>query len=123
MTSSLASALGIKNVKMDHNGPMAEVLISHYKNVRLPFPLAERHDMIEESETNLEYLHGYVTSFDSYMAYCRDHPEDSNALDDMIQEMKKLLLDGSSKDYHSTQLSEVTFTIDTPYFMLLAVKA
>ena len=112
-----------KECKDGPYGPMAEVLISHYKNVRLPFPLAERHDMIEESETNLEHLRGYVTSLDSYMAYCRDHPEDSNALDDMIQEMKKLLLDGSSKDYHSTQLSEVTFTIDTPYFMLLAVKA
>ena len=106
-----------------HGPIILDVTQGHYRNISLPYSIAERHDMVEESEIDLEYLRGYVMSIDGYETYCRDHPEDSNALDDMIHEMKKLLLDGSSKDYHSTQLSEVTCTINTPYFMLLAVKA
>ena len=94
---------------------------SHYRNVSLPYPLAERHeshDMVKESETDLEHLRGFVMSIDGYETYCRDHPEDNNALDDMIQEIKRILLGDESK----LQLSEVTVTISMQYFMLLAVK-
>ena len=103
------------------HGNIIKVVQSHYQNVSLPYPLAERHDMVNESKINLEHLRGYVMSLDGYETYCRDHPEDSNALDDMIQEMKsELLLDGSK--CKPLQLSEVTLIIDRPYFMLLAMK-
>ena len=102
-------------------GPMHEVMKTHYKNVYLPFPIAERHDLLVESEMSLEHLRGYLLSLDSYISYCREHPEDSNAHDALIHEMRSLLLDGKD-DCSNLQLSEVTFTIDTPYFMLLAVK-
>ena len=103
------------------HGNIIDVVKSHYRNVSLPYPLAERHeshDMVKESETDLEHLRGFVMSIDGYETYCRDHPEDNNALDDMIQEIKRILLGDESK----LQLSEVTVTISMQYFMLLAVK-
>ena len=76
--------------------------------------------MIEESEISLEMFQGFLASFDAYVGYCQEHPEDSNALDDMIHEMKRVLNNG--KDDCDPQLSEVLLPIATPYFMLLAVK-
>ena len=96
------------------HGNMLDAIKNHYRTVSLPFPLAERHDMIAETVTDLEHLHGYLMSLDGYETYCKDHPEDSNALDNMIDEMKKILL----KD-NPHQLS---LTFDRPYFMLLALK-
>ena len=104
------------------HGNVLEVSQEYYETVSLPFPLTERFDMLEEMEISLEAFRGFVTSFDSHEAYCRDHPEDSNALDDMIQEMKRVLLDGSIDEYFNPQLSKVTMTIAMPYFMLFAVK-
>ena len=97
------------------HGHIIQVVRSHYRNVSLPYPLAERHDMIEESETDLEHFRGYVTSLDGYETYCREHPEDSNALDDMIDEMKTVLLKDRPYD-------QISLTLDRSYFMLLAVK-
>ena len=103
------------------HGDTLEVVRSHYRNVSLPYPLAERHDMIEESETDLEHLRGFVTSIDGYETYYRDHPEDSNALDNMIHAMKRSLLDDNNKK-SNPQLNEVTMPIATSYYMLLGVK-
>ena len=102
-------------------GSADENLESHYKNVRLPFPLAERHYMTKETEMSLEWLRGYVMSLNTYDFYCRDHPEARSALDDLMQEMKTILLD-DGKDDSTVKLSDVTFTMTMTYFMLLAVK-
>ena len=95
-------------------GHMLDVIQSHYRTVRLPYPIAERHDfmMVENETMSLEHLYGYVMSLDGYVTYCQDHPEDSNALEDMIDEIRKVLI----KDRPSDQ---ILLTIDRPYFILL----
>ena len=101
------------------HGSILEVLSSHYKHVSLPYPQAERHDMVEESKVNLDYIRGLVMSGSSFNSYCREHPEALNSLDDLIRDIKTMLLDDTA------QLSadhEVTLTTDMPYFMLMAVK-
>ena len=102
------------------HGNTHDILKSRFKIVSLPFPLTKRFDMIEESEISLEMFQGFLASIDSYVAYCQEHPEDSNALDDMIHEMKRVLNNG--KYDCDPQLSEVLLPITTPYYMLLAVK-
>ena len=101
-------------------GNTRNVINSRYKTLSLPFPLTKRFDMIVESEISLEMFRGFWASYDSYVAYCQEHPEDSNALDDMIHDMKRVLNNG--KDDCDPQLSEVLLPITTSYYILLAVK-
>ena len=102
-----------------------ELVENHYRDVKLPYPLAERYDMQQESTKSLEDLKGYLSSFHSYEDYCKQNPG-GTALEDMVLEMKKALLEEDKvpdKNTDITQLSDVTVNINTPFFLLLALKA
>ena len=98
-------------------GNTREVCESHYKNIMLPYPLVEKHEIEEESVMSLEGIRGMFESLHSYEAYCREHP-DNTGLEDMVIAMKKELHNGKME----SKLSEVTFTAAIPFFMFLAVK-
>ena len=90
---------------------------SHYKDVTLPYPIAERYEMEGEVLVSLDDIRGLALSLDSYATYCREHP-DNTAIEDMLQDMKNSLLGEDEQ----CQLSEVTVRMAVPYFLLLGVK-
>ena len=107
-----------------YQGPYGNIrtpLDNHYRDVKLPYPLAERHDMQLESTMSLEELEGFVNSWGSYERYCKQYPGNT-IVEDMMMEMKKLLLEGEEAADGTTQLSHMTFGLDTAVFLLLAVK-
>ena len=99
-------------------GNTREVCESHYKDIMLPYPLAEKHEMEEESEMNLESIRGMFKSLPSHEAFCRENP-DNTGLDDLVMAMKKEI---HNRGGIGLELSEVTFTVAMPFFMFLAVK-
>ena len=98
-------------------GNTREVCESHYKNIMLPYPLVEKHEIEEECVMSLEGIRGMFESLHSHEAYCRKHPNNTG-LEDMVLAMKKELHNGKME----FKLSEVTFTLAMPFFMFLAVK-
>lgn len=97
----------------------------HCRNMKLPYPLAEQHDIHEESTMTLETLVGFIRSVDSYQEYCKQHPGNTY-LEDTIEEMKRLMLlkEGVPLDVAvSTSLADVTFCAKTPFHLLLTSKS
>ena len=105
-------------------GNVRRIVENRYQDVKLPYPLAERHDMQQENTMSLEDLEGFVNSWDSYEAHCKQNPG-STALEDMVQGMKKLLLEKEGIPVEisgNTHVSDVSFHFTTPFFLLLAIK-
>ena len=95
------------------------VAVNHYRDIRLPYPVAERHDMVQRSTLTLEEFAGFVKSLDRYARYCEQNPG-TTALEDLVEEMRKILTEESNvPDGGNDQL---TIDVETPYFLLLAVK-
>ena len=100
------------------------VLVNHYRDIRLPYPVAERHDMVHRSTLTLEEFAGFMKSFDEYATYCEQNPG-TTALEDLVEEMRKILTEESNATDAADgddQLSDVTIDVEMPYFLLLAVK-
>ena len=98
-------------------GNVYHVCETHYKDVALPYPIAERYEMEGEVLVSLDDIRGLALSLDSYATYCREHP-DNTAIEDMLQDMKNSLLGEDEQ----CLLSEVTVRMAVPYFLLLGVK-
>lgn len=101
-------------------------IVGHYRDVKLPYPLAERHDMLQESKVSLESLSGFVKSWGTYKDLCKQYPGNS-ALEDMLQEMRRSLLGNEIQrpveSLNKVQLSDITVDLDTPFFLLLMAKS
>ena len=102
-------------------GNVRDVIANHYKDVKLPYPLAERHDMIQESSITLQELQGFVTSWDSYDTYCQKNPGNTT-LEDTMEKMRMTLIE-ESVDTSRTQLSDLTLVMERPFCLLLTVKS
>lgn len=105
-------------------GNIGRVVENLYRDVKLPYPLAERHEMQQESPMTLEAFEGLLSSFGSYQKYCKQHPGNT-ALEDLILEMKNLLLEekeSSDKITDNRQLSNMTIPVITAYPLLLTLK-
>ena len=101
-----------------------DAVANHYRDIRLPYPAAERHEMVHRSTLTLEEFVGFVKSLDEYTTYCEQNPG-TTALEDLVEEMRKILTEESNRPdpaEGNDQLSDVTVDIETPYFLLLAVK-
>ena len=80
-----------------------------YQDVDLPYPITERHDMMDQKTLSLSELKGYLTTWSAYQDYCEKHPG-TTVLDNLIEKMKELL-------QHQDQVH-----LDTPYFLMLCLK-
>ena len=101
-----------------------DVAVNHYRDIRLPYPVAERHEMVHRSTLSLEEFAGYMKSFDEYATYCEQNPG-TTALENLVKEMRKILTEESNTPdaaEGNDQLSDVTIDVEMPYFLLLAVK-
>ena len=108
-----------------NDGPYGSVLdvcaLNHYRDVKLPYPLVERHDMQQESTMSLENLKGFVSSWDCYETYCKKHPGNT-ALEDMVLEMKEALLEEEEPPDEIADNKQLKLRVSTPYYLLLALK-
>ena len=84
-----------------------------YRDVKLPYPVAERHDIKDEKAITLDELKGYLSTWSAYLDYCEKHPG-TEVLEDLMKEMEKLLKQGPSTD--------ALVHLDTPYFLILCLK-
>ena len=104
------------------DGPQGNVKVinaNHYRDVKMPYPIAERYEMMDPSVTTLEDLLGFSRSLDAYHTYCEQNPGNT-ALEDMVEKMRRVLIAEQGMahvDAASTPLGQ-----DRPYFLLLAVK-
>ena len=96
-------------------GNVFTVCNSHYQEVRLPYPISERHEMEMRTTLSLDDIEGFILSLDSYQTYCRDHPNNTLVID-MVAQMSCALATTEENT------SKPTVTMATPYFLLLAVK-
>ena len=101
-------------------GNTRKVCENYYRDVKLPYPLAERYCVQLEATKSLEDLEEYVNSWDSYESYRKQNPG-STALEDMVLEMKKLLLEEGVRDEIAGN-TQLKVCMSTPFFLLLAVK-
>lgn len=90
-----------------------------YRDVTLPYPLAERHDMLEDTVLSLDGFRGYLSTWSAYQAYCEEHPG-TTVLEDLVSEMRSLLVEGQVAS--SISDSQISIHLDTPYFLLLSLK-
>lgn len=103
-------------------GNVRDVIANHYKDVKLPYPLAERHDMIQESSITLHELQGFVKSWDSYDTFNQKNPGNTT-LEDTIEKMRMTLAKESCVDTDKTQLSDLAIVMERPFSLLLALKS
>lgn len=110
---------GVINTCTWQEGPYGNVLTvcdSHYQEVRLPYPIAERHEMEVKTTVSLDDIEGFILSLDSYETYCRDHPNNT-LVADMVADMKNVL-----EVTQDVDVKPVTLVMAMPYFLLLAAK-
>ena len=90
-------------------GNVFNVCESHYREVRLPYPIAERHEMEMKVTMSLDDIKGLILSLDSYETYCHDHPNNT-LVADMVADMEDA--------FAAEDISNPTLTMATPYFLL-----
>ena len=91
-----------------------------YRDVKLPYPLVERHDMQEETTLSMEEFRGYLSTWSAYQSYCEEHPG-TTVLEDLVQQMKTLLVKEQGETHRTD--SNLIVRLDTSYFLLLCLKA
>ena len=115
------------NVCIWQDGPygnVRSVCVNRYRDVKLPYPLAERQDDMQwEATMSLEDLEGFVNSWDSYRTYCNQNPGNT-ALEDMIVEMRKALLEEEEAPDEPTDSPQPNLIrMSIPFYLLLALKS
>ena len=84
-----------------------------YRDMELPYPIAERHDMKDLKTLSLSELKGYLTTWSAYQDYIVKHPG-NYCFRHLIEKMKELL-------QHEDQGTS-SVHLDTPYFLMLCFK-
>ena len=99
--------------------PKAKLGLDRYKNVELPFPVSERHDMTVPMNFKVSELVGFIQTFSPYRAFCEKYPA-NNLLDDFEKALKKAV----SEDVTIGQdvVEDPTLEALIPMFLLLCIK-
>lgn len=88
-----------------------------YRDVSLPYPLSERHDIKEKLAYSIDEFKGYLTTWSAYQDYCKKHPGNT-ILEDLLDQITNILsVEQGVSD------APLTVHMDTPYFLLLSTNA
>ena len=68
--------------------PNTRHIVNHYKEVELPYPVTERHDILQEWPIPLSHYVSYLGTLATYQKYLKEYPGDA-PLDELYQELKE----------------------------------
>ena len=99
--------------------PRTKLLFNHYRDVELPFPVLERHDMTVPTNFKVSELTGLLQSTTVYRTYCDQYSE-STVLHDLSEGLKKAVSEGLTtiKD----QVEDPTLEVMVPMCLLLCIN-
>ena len=98
--------------------PRDKLVVDHYKDVELPYPVLERHDISVRVSMTVNNLVGFLESLGCYKTLCEKNPG-IPFLDNLATQLKSIL-DADSTAQINGAFEEIEASI--PMFLLLCAK-
>ena len=100
----------------DYWHPNRKLVDNHFRDIQLPFSVAERHDITSHQTLRLSDFIGYLSTASAYHNLCEKLPGNT-ILADLADDMKAAL-----EDTGVTGNGDIYVDVSTPMFLILCVK-